>query len=180
MNFRTFSEVLFNFRLTPPLIVGGLCRSWDSWGASSGLASGQAEDHYSASAGLIQPAVTTMHPAFSAGLVHDPAPGDVGIVLEDAEPLFPNGIRKEAPLVLEELDGIEVVRHEPWQRHVGRRGERVREVEGRASVRVDPDRLHPRVVAWHRNDADAGADLPLSIDGFEAPASAHGSQFSGW
>ena len=24
MNFRTFSEVLFNFRLTPPLIVGGL------------------------------------------------------------------------------------------------------------------------------------------------------------
>ena len=24
MNFRTFSEVLFNFRLTPPLMVGGL------------------------------------------------------------------------------------------------------------------------------------------------------------
>ena len=24
MNFRTFSEVLFNFRMTPPLIAGGL------------------------------------------------------------------------------------------------------------------------------------------------------------
>ncbi len=24
MNFRTFSEVLFNFRMTPPLIFGGL------------------------------------------------------------------------------------------------------------------------------------------------------------
>ena len=24
MNFRTFSEVLFNFRLTPPLIAGGI------------------------------------------------------------------------------------------------------------------------------------------------------------
>ena len=27
MNFRTFSEVLFNFRLTPPLIAGGLAFS---------------------------------------------------------------------------------------------------------------------------------------------------------
>ena len=27
MNFRTFSEVLFNFRLTPPLILGGIAFS---------------------------------------------------------------------------------------------------------------------------------------------------------
>jgi putative ABC transport system permease protein len=24
MNFRTFSEILFNFRITPPLVLGGL------------------------------------------------------------------------------------------------------------------------------------------------------------
>ena len=27
MNFRTFSEILFNFRLTPPLVLGGLAFS---------------------------------------------------------------------------------------------------------------------------------------------------------
>jgi ABC-type antimicrobial peptide transport system permease subunit len=27
MNFRTFSEILFNFRLTPPLVAGGIAFS---------------------------------------------------------------------------------------------------------------------------------------------------------
>jgi putative ABC transport system permease protein len=27
MNFRTFSEILFNFRITPPLVLGGLAFS---------------------------------------------------------------------------------------------------------------------------------------------------------
>jgi hypothetical protein len=56
MNFRTFSEILFNFRLTPPLVAGGIAFSL-AMGLVGGFfpagSGGEAEDHDRAAGDII-------------------------------------------------------------------------------------------------------------------------------
>src|ERR1043165_6966970 len=82
-----------------------------------------------------------------------------GVVVEEAEPAIARGLREQAALGFERLDGVEVVAHDPGERHVRARRHEVGEAVERSARALQTPALHRARVAGHGFEPQARQDL---------------------
>src|SRR5712664_2696799 len=95
---------------------------------------------------------------------------DMGVVLENQQPLLRFGALIQPAARLERDERLQIVAHDPRQRQMGRRGHEIGYKAGPLGAALDQDRLVKRDVTRCRDPANPPQDLRFAVDQLEGHA----------